>query len=179
MKRLGLWLFNLAAGVSLVLCVAFAGLWVRSMYMGDLISVVGRDAMGIRSELGLIHVSISRAAAWERRPSRHEAWPHDPSYSPWSQLGRNWWDGLGFGHYIGWTASGYQIDQYVLPYYFLVVVTALLPGLFIGLFLIRTLFSRRRSNRGLCAKCGYDLRATPERCPECGAVPPKVERVSN
>jgi hypothetical protein len=37
---------------------------------------------------------------------------------------------------------------------------------------LRRLEQWRRRHGRECAKCGYDLRATPGRCPECGTSSP-------
>lgn len=64
----------------------------------------------------------------------------------------------------------------VLPYYRngLFHCSLWLPCLFFGVLPMRSclLLRRRhlRKKRGLCCECGYDLRASRERCAECGTL---------
>jgi hypothetical protein len=53
----------------------------------------------------------------------------------------------------------------------LLATASLLPMWWLVRFVYLTRRRTSRSKRGLCPVCGYDLRATPDRCPECGAVP--------
>jgi hypothetical protein len=52
------------------------------------------------------------------------------------------------------------------PFWFLTLLWAIWPAV----VLVRWGRKRRRFAAGRCQVCGYDLRATPERCPECGTV---------
>jgi hypothetical protein len=77
-----------------------------------------------------------------------------------------------WGFYLVWRSDPLPIghptyfghDGVGLPFWFLVM----LMTLFAGYCLYRVLASLRNKIGQLCQRCGYDLRATPDRCPECG-----------
>lgn len=70
-------------------------------------------------------------------------------------------------------ASGRAVETWMigkamwLPYWVPALFTALLPTIWLAGARHRLRARRQRLN--LCPRCGYDLRASPDRCPECGA----------
>jgi hypothetical protein len=99
---------------------------------------------------------------------------------------RRAWNGFGYYtksqmHFAGLEyRSGYFGDSGIgvfrEPRHFMLLACPIWPlalfaaALVVGSFLrVRRVCARR--SRNLCTQCGYDLRATPDRCPECGATP--------
>jgi len=86
----------------------------------------------------------------------------------------HWFMGMGYGVTTEtWdSASGITISRRIteiaLPFW-LTTSLLVIPGL---LAWRRTVLRRSRLRSHRCLSCGYDLRGSPERCPECGRIAP-------
>jgi hypothetical protein len=175
-------LVNLLWALSLLLCLTAAVMWVRSLSVADVwmhqtawsAPAAQRGCRAVGSMRGSIWYAFEGTIGYAVLISpRHNGWSSsDLSRGPGAPLQAQYVQGFrsrwGFAY-----AAPLAMDQSVyervvaIPYWFILMLTSILPAMFV----VRFVRCRRRDHAGRCAACGYDLRATPDRCPECGAVP--------
>jgi hypothetical protein len=149
------WLFNILTALSLLLCVATVVMWVRSYQHEDWVLIDRR------------YITSAVSNAWPPSPGRllHS---HDGS--------------LGMLRYWGVDPTGKIIMSapfpvWFMPYFLLVLPPLIFPAVWLAMRWRRRQQSADRTAMGLCTGCGYDLRASIERCPECGTpIPPDIAR---
>lgn len=160
MKRLRRRLLNLAAGVSFILCAVTMVLWVRS-YLPESVHWGFRSGKGIF----VFHDSMFPDAMLDAalRVARN------PSYvrGSWNLAGIEVIHG-------GYNRSAQSYWMIGVPLLYVMIPLGAMPAWWLAS--IRRDAQRRKAN--LCRTCGYDLRASPDRCPECGAVPEIAEGVA-
>ena len=195
MRRLPL---RILIGLSAVLCLASLSDWIKSYWEMDVLErthyslaqgqMTERYVQIISSRGTITMLVISgrsqlrdnpKAIPDQYRVKNSEGWQR--SRVIWfSESAREYFVRQGGRDYLGcgyttrtWQTSSspnlYVSRRFLLPTALPAVLFAIAPVC----FSLRLLRSRRRRLRlfaGLCQNCGYDMRSTPDRCPECGAV---------
>ena len=174
-------LFTVATALSLLLCLLTAVLWVRSYAHYDFAvhgvetSETVANTFEVSSGEGVIEFAATHYDSMDDDIRLHGSHTHwylhsEPTVSREDELhnqfvGKTGWHTgrIGYGYEGG---GGVQERRLCVPHWGLAGLALVLPVC----WTTHRLRSRRRRYRGQCQICGYDLRATPDRCPECGTA---------
>jgi hypothetical protein len=155
-------LFILVSVVSGVMCVVTVVLWARSFVTDEMWGYKTPGPKKFAAYMISYSRGLSIGATWTKDASIEIAVPPGLSWQRLSESTAGW----SYQFHHDDTPSGVSWHL-ALPHCVFVAGFGLLPSARVVLALRR----RRQQRAGLCRVCGYDLRATPERCPECGAEP--------
>lgn len=162
-------LFTLASALSLLLCIASMAAWVRSHCHPDRWQLHFSQRT-YQLTLANGHLRVARMVVRKLTPSdileqmfttkKLELADNDGVLPYWQGARPTPPDLPAVRESEAWAVS-----------ILCAVPTLLLATLPVSLGLSQVARLRRnRVSRSVCARCGYDLRATSDRCPECGAV---------
>ena len=113
-------------------------------------------------------------------PTRHGTWKYESiaKADPFAAIPGYRDAKSGFaGLYAAKNFRGPGSGVIVLPHWLLTAIAALLTA-WSARRLARQIIQRRRLHSNQCPTCGYDLRASPQSCPECGTPVPQVKTFS-
>jgi hypothetical protein len=171
-------LLNLLAALSLLLCAASISAWVlvanrtkayveRGEATADVCRTdwVGVDSGAVVWSTCTLH-NVRHAPASRRDVSWSAFVKHAEPLDIWAlRIGSKGVRGLGFRFESDLRTNPQNTWVIIcVPLWFLALVFASTPAMYLS----RSLRRNREAGRECCRVCGYDLRATPERCPECG-----------
>jgi hypothetical protein len=154
-------IMDLLTAASTLMCVAVVALWVRSYVKADFAGY--KSGTGARRLTGIISTNGAIWIAWRHftEDGTPEFYLRSDSAARWSVTDSPW---LPF-YFAHNDPRATDARSAVIPHWSGLILA--IPG---GLFLWRKY--PRHSTPGICRACGYDMRATPDRCPECGSPRP-------
>ncbi|MDB5304148.1 MAG: hypothetical protein JWM97_1697 [Phycisphaerales bacterium] len=140
------------SAISLMLTIATGGLWLRSTIAPqvDFFNVISANkSYGLGTEHGGIIGYLQL-----EKPTYRSNVASDIQLV-----------GAGF-RYLRITSDGMRRYNLALPFWLLTMVWAIIPCVWMS----RRMKAHKRKHNRLCQRCGYDLRASSDCCPECGTA---------